>query len=82
MVTQQAVDRLTNELTSLRGSVVRQNQLMSERVERVLRDARKLHDESHGTTYEPALRSVENLLGCVQRGLAAQNEVNAKRKAG
>lgn len=82
MVTQQAVDRLTDELTSLRGSVVRQAPIMSERVERVLRDARKLHDESHGTAFEPALRSVENLLGCVQRGLAAQNELNAKRKAG
>lgn len=83
MVNQQEVDRLTDELKDLRGAVVRDGQKMTDRVNRVLRDARRLHQESHGTAFEPALRSVENLLGCVQRGLTAQDNLNAKlRQAG
>ncbi|MBB6430633.1 hypothetical protein [Algisphaera agarilytica] len=79
MVNQQQVDRLTEELEDLRGAVVRDGQQMSDRVEKLLREARELHQESHGTAFEPALRSVENLLGCVQRGLLAKSSL---RKAG
>lgn len=83
MVNQQEVDRLTDELTDLRSAVIRDNPQMADRVNRVLRDARRLHQESHGTAFEPALRSVENLLGCVQRGLTAQDKLNTKlRHAG
>jgi len=78
MVNQQEVDRLTDELTDLRSTVIRDGQQMADRVNRVLRDARRLHQESHGTAFEPALRSVENLLGCVQRGLTAQDKLNVK----
>ncbi|MEM9883447.1 MAG: hypothetical protein AAF800_11065 [Planctomycetota bacterium] len=79
MVNQQDVDRLTDELTSLRGAVVRDGRQMADRVDRVLREARRLHDASHGSDFEPALRSVENLLGCMRRGLAARDEL---RRAG
>ncbi|MEM7625597.1 MAG: hypothetical protein AAF333_08215 [Planctomycetota bacterium] len=83
MVNPQEVTRLTEELQSLRGTVVRDSQIMAERVERVLRDARRLHEESIGTDYEPAMASVENLLGCVKRGLAAKGELNVRlRHAG
>lgn len=83
MVDQQQVDRLTEELKDLRGAVVRDGRHMADRVARVLRDARRLHQESQGTDFEPALRSVENLLGCVQRGLAAQGNLNTNlRQAG
>ncbi len=78
MVNQQEVDRLTDELKDLRGAVIRDGQKMADRVNRVLREARRLHQESHGTAFEPALRSVENLLGCVQRGLTSQDKLNAK----
>ncbi|MEM6458871.1 MAG: hypothetical protein AAF710_05710 [Planctomycetota bacterium] len=79
MVNQQDVDRLTDELTTLRGAVVRDGRQMTDRVDRVLREARRLHDESHGSDFEPALRSIENLLGCMRRGLAAQDQL---RQAG
>ena len=83
MVNQQQVDRLTHELEDLRGAVVRDGQHMADRVARVLREARALHQESHGTDFEPALRSIENLLGCVQRGIAAQGSLNRQlRQAG
>ena len=83
MVNQQQVDRLTHELEDLRGAVVRDCQQMADRVDRLLRDARRLHQESHGTAFEPALRSVENLLGCVQRGIASQSAINEQlRQAG
>lgn len=83
MVNAQEVTRLTDELQRLRGAVVRDGQQMADRVDRVLRDARRLHEEARGTVYEPALRSVENLLGCVQRGLAAGAEDHARlRPAG
>ncbi|MEM1108042.1 MAG: hypothetical protein AAGH99_05045 [Planctomycetota bacterium] len=83
MVNQQEVDRLTEELEDLRGAVVRDGQHMADRVERVLKEARRLHQESHGTDFEPALRSVENLLCCVQRGLSSQSSLNQQlRHAG
>lgn len=78
MVNQHDVDRLTDELKDLRGAVIRNGQHMADRVDRVLRDARRLHQESHGTPFEPALRSVENLLGCVQRGLLVQSHLSHK----
>lgn len=83
MVNPQEVTRLTEELQSLRGTVVRNGRLMSERVERVLKDARRLHEESIGTDYEPALASVENLLDCVKRGLEAKDQLTTRlRHAG
>lgn len=76
MVNQNDVDRLQEELQDLRGAVVRNERQMNERVDTVLNKARRLHDESIGTNFEPALRSVENLLGCLKRGLSAQQSLN------
>lgn len=82
MVNQHDVDRLQEELQSLRGAVVRNERQMAERVDTVLSKARRLHDESIGTDFEPALQSVENLLGCLQRGLMAQSGLRrSMRKA-
>ncbi|MEO1237210.1 MAG: hypothetical protein AAFX76_10515 [Planctomycetota bacterium] len=83
MVNQAQIDRLTDELEDLRREVMRDGVQMADRVERVLNDARRLHDEAVGTAFEPALQSVENLLGCLQRGIAAQGDLNTKlRRAG
>ena len=44
--------------------------------------ARRVARLAKGTAFEPALRSVENLLSCVERGLSAQRELNSTvRKA-
>ncbi|MEM8738516.1 MAG: hypothetical protein AAGG38_08580 [Planctomycetota bacterium] len=83
MVNQQQVDRLTEELKNLRGQVVRDGEKIVDRVDRVLVDARRLHHEAAGTAFEPALRSVENLLTCVQRGITAQGQLKGQlRRAG
>ena len=82
MVSQQEVDQLTQELQSLRGAVIRGGSQRAERLSRIQKEAHRLHEEAKGTAFEPALRSVENLLSCVERGLSAQRELNSTvRKA-
>ena len=62
---------LTNELQSLRGTVIRDRRHMAQRLEKAQREARRLHHQACGTADESALRSVENLLTCLEHGLSS-----------
>jgi len=75
MVNQQEVDRLQDKLQSLRGAVVRNDPHMPERIDTIMKEAQRLHRESAGTAFEPALQSVEDLLNCLKRGLAAKQNL-------
>ncbi len=75
MIDQAQMDRLTSELASLRGSIVRHRPAMTERVDRLLLDTRRQRLASAGSVFEPQLRSVENLLACVRHGLLPQHEL-------
>ena len=76
MVNQEDVDRLTQQLQGLRGAIVRNDAKMADRVDNVIREAHRLHEDSIGTDFEDALGSVENLLRCMKRGLAARSDLN------
>lgn len=69
MVDQKDVTKLTQDLQSLRGTIVREGTQLDQRVQRLLQD----HEAAAGTDYEPALASVQSLPGCIQRGLEAKD---------
>jgi hypothetical protein len=81
MVHQQDVTRLTDELQTLRAAVVRNEGSMPDRVRRLQNHTRRLLDEAAGTTHEPALRSIESMLDCVARGMAAKQEMQSRYRA-
>lgn len=86
MVNPLELTALTDELQRLRATLVRHDRHMVDRLQKAQREARRLHDQACGTADEPALRSVENLLGCLERGLLAKdplpNPTSRFRRAG
>lgn len=82
MVTQQHIDDLQTRLQALRAAVVRPPAAMSERIDRLFLDARRLRAQAPGSGHEPSLTSIENLLGCIRQGLAEDAPAARYRRAG
>ncbi|MEM7577002.1 MAG: hypothetical protein AAF328_05950 [Planctomycetota bacterium] len=75
-ITQDDVDALQERLETLRGTMLRANSNVAERVDHLRRDTNRLLKRSAGTDFEPAMQSVANLLDCLRRGLGAQADLN------
>ncbi|MEM1098293.1 MAG: hypothetical protein AAGH92_05840 [Planctomycetota bacterium] len=80
-LTQHDVDALQERLEDLRGTMVRSDACVADRVDHLRRDTNRLLKRAAGTDFEPAMQSVANLLDCLRRGMNAQAELNRTARA-
>lgn len=81
MVTQADVDELQIELEQLRVAMMRDREMVRQRMSEVIEHARVMRDDAAGGKFEPAICSVHDLLLCLNRGLNAQANLLRTRSA-
>ncbi len=81
MVTQADVDELQIELEQLRAALLRDRDLVRQRIDDVIARTRTLREASMGGKFEPAVRCVHDLLISLNRGLNAQANLQRVREA-
>lgn len=81
MVQQSDVDHLLQELEAMRQALLRDRASVAERLDQLVKRARQMRDDAEGGKFEPAVASVHDLLQSLQRGVTAQDRLNALRTA-
>ena len=81
MVNQKDVDTMLAEMEHARRVLKNNREAIYPQIQGLVDRAEKLHRESIGGKFEPALNSVHNLLTSMQRGLKAQETLMERSKA-
>jgi hypothetical protein len=79
MIEQTDVDALVAELTEVRAAMQRDRASLTARLTGLVSRAQRMRDDAAGGRFEPAIASVHDLLQSLQRGVVAQDTLNALR---
>lgn len=76
MISQSDFDRLQNQLESLRGVMLEDPHAAVARIDALADEARSVAERAEGTSFEPAIKSVQGLLTSLRRGVAARSALD------
>lgn len=76
MINQSDFDRLQQQLESLRGVMLEDPRSALVRIDTLADEARSVSERAEGTSFEPAIKSVQGLLASLRRGVAARSALD------
>ena len=76
MISQSDFDRLQDQLESLRGVMLDDPRTAVARIDALTDEAHAVAERAEGTSFEPAIKSVQGLLASLRRGVAARSALD------